>query len=82
MIISELKLITRPLLSTTPTPYIQIHTTAKPRRKQHQNHNHKNTHDTPNRVKEIILPIPINIKENEIIGQAPASSPIEGLFNI
>lgn len=61
---TELKLITRPATTTTPTPY--VHTTAKPRRKQHQNHSHKSAHDTINRIKDTVLPN--NLKENEIIG--------------
>ncbi|XP_031618862.1 neurotrimin-like isoform X2 [Contarinia nasturtii] len=64
--LQELKLITRPVTTTTPTPY--VYTTVKPpRRKQHQNHNHKG-HDTSNRVKEILLPN--NLQENEIAGAA------------
>lgn len=66
---TELKLITRPVTTTTPTPY--VYTTAKPRRKQHQNHNHK-SHDTSNRVKEILLPN--NLQENEIVGAAAAAA--------
>lgn len=67
--LTELKLITRPVTTTTPTPY--VYTTAKPRRKQHQSHNHKG-HDTSNRVKEILLPN--NLQENEIVGAAAAAA--------
>ncbi|XP_055296143.1 neurotrimin isoform X2 [Sitodiplosis mosellana] len=71
--LQELKLITRPVTTTTPTPY--VYTTAKPpRRKQHQSHNHKG-HDTSNRVKEILQPN--NLQENEIVGAAAGGS-IEG----
>lgn len=75
--LTELKLITRPVTTTTPTPY--VYTTAKPpRRKPHQGHNHK-SHDTSNRVKEILLPN--NLQENEIVGPAAGGS-IEGMYRL
>lgn len=74
--LTELKLITRPVTTTTPTPY--VYTTVKPRRKQHQSHNHKG-HDTSNRVKEILLPN--NLQENEIVGAAAGGS-IEGMYRL
>lgn len=64
------------LTTTTPTPY--IYTTAKPRRKQHQSHNHKGTHDTSGPVKEILIP---NVQENEILGPAAGGS-LEGMFHL
>lgn len=67
--LTELQRQTPPVTPTTPTPY--VFTTAKPRRKQHQNHKHKG-HDTSNRVKEIL--IPNNSQENEIVGAAAAAA--------
>lgn len=78
---------TLPVTTTTATPY--VFTTAKPRRKQHQNHKHKG-HDTSNRVKEILLPN--NLQENEIVGAvagdgagiggSAGSGSIEGTFTL
>lgn len=52
-----------------------MYTTAKPRRKQHQNHNHKG-HDTSSRGKEKLQPN--NLQENEI-AEAAAGGSIEGM---
>lgn len=71
-IFAELRLPPKAITTTTPTPY--IYTTQKPRRKQHQSHNHKGGHDTSSRAKEILLP---NLQENEIVGAA--GSPLEGM---
>lgn len=71
-----MKLVTRPVTTTTPIPY--VYTTAKPRRKQHPNHNHKGGHDTTNRVKEILLPN--NLQENDIIGVAAGGGSLDGTY--